>query len=274
MRVVVPLALGIALLVRPAAAQVGGPFVAGCTPVFGDSETHPLDADCGIEGAGTTDAKKLESRAKNNFCATGGPARVTFMSFDRLQAVTEATDFVLGDDRGGVKEVHTTTDGNTIGEGSVVTISGFVIRADVANRSGGESVNCNKGGSTRNDLHIHIAPTLSKAKANFCKAVVAEMSPHLRPDTWSGGSLMVADGIPIRMTGHLLYDTSHRHAICPPAAKNKATARSSSWEIHPVYRVDICKNTTIASCDPRDDSKWMPFDSWLAEQEDENDDGD
>lgn len=270
---VATLAIGAVLAAAPAHAQVGAPFVAGCTPSFGNADTHPIDADCGIEGAATTDAKKLEARAKNNYCATGTPSRVTFVSFKRLQQATEASGFDLADDRSGAQDLHTTTDGNTIGEGDVVTFSGFVIRADTANRSGGEQVNCNRGGDERNDLHIHVASTTSKAKANFCKAVVAEMSPHLRLEDWTSGNLMLTDGFPVRFTGRLFYDTSHRKPICPASASKKATARSGAWEIHPVYRVDVCKNTTIASCDPRDDSKWIAFSTWLNDQVEEDDDG-
>jgi hypothetical protein len=259
-------------LASPAVAQDGSPFEPGCTPTFGSSDTHPIDADCGIEGAGDTDAKKLESRAKNNYCATGTPALVTFLSFTKLQQATEAAGFELGDDRSGAQGVHTTTEGATIGEGSVVTFSAFVIRADTANKKGGELVNCNKGGDARNDLHIHLAPTTSKSKANFCRAVGAEMSPHLRPEDWTGGNLTLPQ-VPMRFTGQLFYDTSHRKPICPAAAKDKASARASAWEIHPVYRVDVCKNTTISGCNPMDDSKWIPFKTWLDDQEEEDEGG-
>lgn len=258
----------------PAAAQVDVPFVAGCTPMFGGGDIHPIDGDCGIEGAATAPDKKLECRTKNNYCAAGTAARLTFWSFDRLHQLTQKSAFQLAPDRGGAKAVHTTSDGVTVGEGDLAMFTGFVIRADTANKSAGETVNCGKGGTARNDVHIHVAPTPSKAKANFCRAVIAEMSPHLRPDAWNGGNLMLTDGIPVRFTGQLFYDTSHPKAECKKAAKEKAKSRTSSWELHPVYQVDVCKNTTLAACDPRDASKWIPLDDWLAEQEDEDDDGD
>src|SRR5262245_761449 len=134
-----PVVVLLAVLPSPARAQDGEPFEHGCaTALPFTAEQHPIDADCGIEGAGTTTAKKLESRTKNNYCATGAPSRVTFYSFDRLQAATKAPGFDLGANREGVRtDVHTTSDGNAVGEGDVVTISGFLIRADVANRSGG-----------------------------------------------------------------------------------------------------------------------------------------
>ncbi|MGH7517118.1 MAG: hypothetical protein ACREOC_06570 [Gemmatimonadales bacterium] len=267
--------LGLTLLTAvaaPGVAQDGEPFNADCTPLF-TPQQHSIDSDCGIEGAGTTAAKRLESRAKNNFCATGAPVRLTFFSFDRLHAATKAADFDLGASREGVRgDVLTTSDGNPVGEGDVVMIAGFVIRADVANRSNGEAVNCNRGGALRNDVHIHVAPTPSKARANFCQAVIAEMSPHLRPDFWTGGDLMLADGIPIRITGHLFYDGSHPDTSCPPSASQKARARASAWEIHPVYRVDVCRFTTLQTCDPRNEPRWQPLEEWLNEHEDESHD--
>lgn len=276
MRVIATIGTAI-LLACPVFAQDGQPFNPGCTPPF-TAEPHPIDSDCAIEGAGTDAPKKLESRAKNNFCAVGAggsssQARVTFVSFGRLQNLTEKQDFELADGRTGARGLYTTSDGIVVGEGDVVMISGFVIRADIANISHGESVNCKRGKSTWNDVHIHVAPTASKAKANFCKAVIAEMSPHLRPDNWNGGNLMLADGIPVRLTGQLFYDTSHTSAVCPSSTRDKAKARASSWEIHPVYRVDVCRFTTLQTCDPREDSKWKTFDEWLAEQEEENGDG-
>jgi hypothetical protein len=255
----------------PAGAQPNAAFDPGCTNLPFNPQQHPIDSDCGIEGAGSTADKRLESRAKNNYCATGTPSRVTFYSFDRLHAATKAAGFNLGANREGVRgDVHTTSDGNAIGEGDVVTIAGFVIRADIANRSNGESVNCNRGGRARNDVHIHIAPTPSKAKANFCDAIIAEMPPHLRPDHFDGEALMEADGIPIRITGQLFYDGSHPNKTCPAPAKQKAQGRASSWEIHPVYTVDVCRFTTLATCDPRNDSRWQSLEDWLAENADED----
>jgi hypothetical protein len=153
------------------------------------------------------------------------------------------------------RRASTTTDGVTVGEGDLAMFAGYVIRAATANRSGGEAVNCTRGGDARNDLHAHVAKTKtkSKAKANFCKAVIVEMSPHHRPETWTGGNLMLTDGIPVRFTGQLFYDTSHKQKSCPAAAKNKASARVSAWELHPVYRIDVCRFESLTTCDPRVD---------------------
>ena len=50
-----------------------------------------------------------------------------------------------------------------------------------------------------------------------------------------------------------------------------ANSRGSTWEIHPVYKVEVCKNTTLASCDARDDSKWKSLEDYIAGLEDEHD---
>ena len=34
----------------------------------------------------------------------------------------------------------------------------------------------------------------------------------------------------------------------------------SSWEIQPVYAIDVCKNDTLSSCKADNDSVWEPLD--------------
>jgi hypothetical protein len=40
-------------------------------------------------------------------------------------------------------------------------------------------------------------------------------------------------------------------------------ARRSIWEIHPVYYIDVCKNTSLASCKANDETKLTPFEEWV-----------
>ena len=142
-------------------------------------------------------------------------------------------------------------------------LAGFVLRAQISNKSAGENVNCNHGGTESN----------SKSKANFCKAVVAEVSPHQRPDDLNHGDIAETnsdpdDRHPVRLTGHLFYDGNHP-VKCD--TNNGANSRASKWEIHPVYAIDVCKNKSMASCDPRDNSKWTSLKDWIAAREaDEN----
>ena len=78
-------------------------------------------------------AHALQNTVKNNLCATGTPVSVTFFTFKQLQkkldqkipaALNWGRDN-LPADRTGLKDVHTTSDGDTIGEGSVVQSVGL-----------------------------------------------------------------------------------------------------------------------------------------------------
>jgi hypothetical protein len=266
-------ALSLLLLGVTLSAQDGSPFVAGCPPPY-TPEPHPVDNDCGIEGDATTDAKKLESRAKNSLCATGSPVWVTFVSFKKLQKAVEKPEFKLESDRSGAKNLHTTNPaGDAIGEGTLVTFAAFVLRADTSNKSGGEDVNCTRNGTPSNDIHVHLGPTKTKSPENFCKAVVAELIPHLRPDAFNAGDLALTNNIPslahpVRITGHLLYDSRHGRTC---NFQKPANSRASKWEIHPVYKVEVCKHKSLTTCDARDDTKWEDLATWAAAQEDEPD---
>src|SRR6266568_3848246 len=90
------LAIPVCALAVPAIAhaQDGQPFVHGCTSLPFQEQHHPIDDDCGIEGKLADAAKKVESRAKNDFCETGTPTWVTFFTFGKLKQATDASGFV------------------------------------------------------------------------------------------------------------------------------------------------------------------------------------
>jgi len=52
------------------------------------------------------------------------------------------------------------------------------------------------------------------------------------------------------------FDASH--VPCAPD-KEANPARLSLWEIHPVYAIDVCSETTIAACRIDDESLWTPL---------------
>ena len=92
----------------------------------------------------------------------------------------------------------------------------------------------------------------------------AEMSPHFRPDSWfrlaGTGSVRKREtplgSNAVRIRGPLFFDASH--VPCTGAAEANP-ARVSIWEIHPVYAIDICSETTIAACRIDDESLWPPL---------------
>jgi len=267
--VVVALALPAAL-----AAQEGQAFDAGCSPLpFADiAVKHPIDDNCGIEGkSAADDANHAQNQAKNDFCAKGDPVTVTQDDFVKLQAAVKAAGIPFGStktlpaDRAVLRDLITGSSGAKLGEGTKVRFVAFVLlaaakqgaqpkgKAHYSDTNTGESVNCGEPGNEPNDIHI---PTVqdSEPGADECASVTAEISPHSRPAGWTPKALNGA-GVPLRFTGHLLFDGSHK-----PCADGKGNPkRVSSWEIHPVYAVDVCTGATLADCPAGDDSKWQPL---------------
>jgi len=243
------------------AGQNGTAFDPGCPFPFADiAVKHTIDSDCGVQGkTGASPENAAQNQAKNNFCATGNPARVTAVSFAKLQAAVVKAHIPFGDashlppDRSKLHDIYTTSDGNTIGEGSVVRLVAFVEQAHPSDVDSGESVNCGETGEEQNDIHI---PTVKTAGADECTSVTAEMSPHDRPAGWTSDALN-KPGVPVRITGQLFFDASHR----PCKNGRGSPKRVSLWEIHPVYAVDVCSGSTLADCPFDDDSKWHPLEA-------------
>ena len=69
---------------------------------------------------------------------------------------------------------------------------------------------------------------------------------------------------PYRITGQLFFDASHKPC---KNGKGPNPKRISIWEIHPAYAIDVCSNSTLASCKATDDSLWTPLDQWLSTEE-------
>jgi len=90
-----------------------------------------------------------------------------------------------------LKDLHKTSEGDTIGEGSVVQLIGFLIKAKFSNVGKGETVNCELPDREENDIHIDVVkdkppvePTAKQLQDLECRSVVVEISPHFRPEQW------------------------------------------------------------------------------------------
>jgi hypothetical protein len=71
---------------------------------------------------------------------------------------------------------------------------------------------------------------------------------------------------PVRVRGQLMFDASH--SLCANGHRTaNNTARRSGWEIHPVYAIDVCSATSLATCKASDATKWTPLDQWLQSDE-------
>ncbi len=243
----------------PAAAAADGLTPSCPLPFAAIAGKHPVDADCDAPGKPTSsDKTHAQNTAKNNFCATGDPAWVTRVSFRKLQAaaaqagITFGSDSKLPEDRSALANIYKTSEGATIGEGSKVRLVAFVKDAHYSNVSNGESVNCGETGKEANDIHI---VTVQDPADDECTSVTAEMSPHFRPDGWTPAALNALQA-PVRFTGQLFFDGSHRPCT---AGHPQNPKRIAIWEIHPVYAVDVCSGSTLADCPVGDETKWKPL---------------
>jgi hypothetical protein len=259
------------------------PFSVDCQLPFASIAKHrPIDDNCPARGevpdppVDPNDlAHALQNMAKNNFCATGTPALVTFTSFKKLQhkldqkapvAKTWDRDH-LPADRSVFLGIHTTSEGATIGEGTVVRFAAWLMKV---RKGSEESCNCGKTNHTAKDMidmHVVLISSSDRENTPECKSVTAEISPHFRPDQWDGDTLLSANDHPLRFTGQLMYDAAHRPCSGSPATPaSRAPARVSSWEIHPVYAIDVCKKKSLSSCKADNDSVWTPLDQWQGEE--------
>jgi hypothetical protein len=138
-----------------------------------------------------------------------------------------------------------------LGEGQYVSYIAFIANAHYSDVKSGEAVNCNIPGPSTNDIHIVL---LQQPGQDECSSTTAEMSPHYRPRNWTPAKLN-ATSHPVRISGQLFYDGSHTpcHGSARPNPK-----RISLWEIHPVYSVEVCGQTTIADCQ-KSGATWTPL---------------
>jgi hypothetical protein len=143
----------------------------------------------------------------------------------------------------------------TLGEGGEVVLTGFV---KVARQEGAETVNCGRNVPNEDAYHdIHIS-VVAKPSYSECTSVVVEMSPHHRPKSWTADLLNAVKTaeLPVRVTGQLMFDSSHS-----PCANDKAVAgdpaRASLWEVHPVYKFEVCTRGDCSS-----GIGWMPVEEW------------
>lgn len=266
---------GNARVAREESSTSGTALHLACTLPFDRLKArHPIDDSCGEEGSSAPDTPQAaQNTAKNDFCASSSPVTLTFQDFIDLQNAAQAAHVSFGSDRQLPKDrtplasLLTVPGAGAVGEGSVVRLAAFVINAHPSNVSSGETVNCKTKGAEWNDIHIVLG---EHPDDDACSSVTAEMSPHFRPDLWTPGNLNGLSGHPLRFTGQLFFDASHR-----PCTKGSPAnpPRESLFEIHPVYAVDVCRtkptnpeNGPGASCDASVDADWVGLDSWLGEE--------
>ena len=247
-------------------------FVPACTlPFQGTPISHPIDDSlehsCGMFGSYDSDALKAQNFEKNNFCAgtesgnvAGQPEAIDFDKLNKLQAQVANGHSINWGDQNDVSHFRGPTTNRDslkqLGEGKLVVLQGFV---HSARQEGAESVNCGVAVPNEPDYHdIHISLVQSADERDECNAIVAEMSPHHRPPEWIAPNLneLAQARLPVRVTGQLFFDSSHE----PCANKERVRfnpKRSSLWEIHPIYKFEVC----TLNCDR--EGTWKDFAAWL-----------
>lgn len=222
-----------------------------------------IDAECGLSGGGVG-PEGQQDMTKNNFCAKGTPQSITIADLTDLQSqVLKNTAINFGSANQGNRKKGPTTNRaplKKLGEGKLVTLKAFVL---IARQEGGESVNCGKNVPDEALFHdIHISLVGSPTVTDECSGVVAEMSPHHRPDAWTHGNVEKVSKakLPVRVTGQLYFDSSHFPCTGGQGAGEGNPKRVSLWEIHPIYKFEVC----TADCDAA--GTWVALDEWAGKQ--------
>lgn len=244
-------------------------FVLGCpSPAFPTPPpANPLeiDASCRIQGIGPKEA--AQNSAKNNFCAGGTTQPITIDDMKTLQQSVQSNPKInFGNPRnhplsGSAGPTKDRTPLQALGEGTVRSLQGFVFGVHQESK---ETVNC--GATVPNkpvfhDIHISIVADEGSTHGDECSAVVVEMSPHHRPDSWTAANIqrVATKHKLIRVTGQLFFDSSH--TPCQDGEEIPGDPRRVSlWEIHPIYKFDVCN---AGSCTSETD--WIPVDQWLSQ---------
>jgi hypothetical protein len=282
-----------AAVVAAAATNAQQPeFQLDCTLPSLTPDPVAIDRVCAAGGDSAPDSDSArQNEIKGRFCLPDAPATptdVTFATFDALQLAARQRHIPFGrttlpdgksaenlpTDRSVLTDMMTDAQGQHLGEGSLVTLEGFVFKAHHSNtfvssgslNKGGESVNCHAKTLAGNDIHIALSRTKAGTRdttqqSSECETVTAEISPHHRsalfnrfdtnPKDFLNGSAqkrgqdklrgrpLPLQGARVRVTGQLFFDASHS-----PCVNGKGSpARRSIWEVHPVYAIDVFDTT-------------------------------
>jgi hypothetical protein len=244
---------------RHQVASSGSSFISCTLPFAAIQEHHPIDDSCFDDGSAKPGTpQSAQNDAKNNFCSTGTPVNIDVLALQQLQqdaakpgsGITFGSDTQLPKDRSVLRDLPTHV--GPLSEGMVVRLAAYVMDAHYSNLGSGETVNCKQPDAASNDIHIVLAGTATEK--DECNSVTAEMSPHFRPEVWEPTGLNQKNAHLYRFTGQLFFDGSHR----PCSGGKGSPKRSSLWEIHPVYAVDICMDPSN-NCNVDSDENWVSF---------------
>ena len=219
-------------------------------PQFPQVAETKIDATCSAVGSDGEESN--QNSAKNNFCA---PAPAKPIAIPQLVALQQKAQAIKGINFGNPDHHPLTSKPGpvidrgsvtAIGEGSQVTLSGFVL---IARQEGAESVNCGASVPDNPASHdIHISIVDAATNTNECSGVVVEMAPHHRPASWTQENVQAVANkhLPVRVTGQLMFDSSHTPCVGGAAVQGDPK-RASLWEVHPIYKFEVCPGGSCVS---------------------------
>ncbi|HKD15945.1 MAG TPA: hypothetical protein VKE71_15525 [Candidatus Angelobacter sp.] len=248
---------------KPVTTPPPGGFTQSCSaPHFPIDTPEAMDTGaCGIAGKGG--AETTQNEAKNNFCAPDPAKPVTLADMLALQQkVQQDSSIHFGNTRS-----HPLSSGAgpqqdraplvKLGEGDEVVIQGFVL---IARQEGAESVNCGKNvpdDPTNHDIHISLVQNPGDAE---CSSIVVEMTPHHRPEEWTPKLVneVAHAKLLVQVTGQRMFDSSH--SPCSNGTPVSGDPRRASlWEVHPIYKFEVCPQGNCSS------GGWVPLELWKPE---------
>jgi len=234
---------------------------AGKPPLFPSATATSIDSLCGL--GGTPGTESPQNAAKNNFCALGAAGPITIQQMVNLQASVQSNKAIsfgnpdkhpLSARPGPMTNRAPLQD---LGEGRQVLLLGFVL---LAAQEGEESVNCSKSVPNQPvDHDIHISIVDSASNTNECSGIVAEMIPHHRPAAWTPAAVtaVAMAHLMVRVTGQLMFDSSHTPCVAGAAIAGDPK-RASLWEVHPIYKFEVCPSGTCGTTGWVDLANWTP----------------
>jgi len=217
-------------------------------------------------------ADRLRLDAQNNLCApASAPVPMALKEFGLLPSPPASQ---LATSRKSLAKATILPGRADVGEGTVIRVAGIISKAHLVGCSepapgeaAGEAVTCHfMGGPKVSEIQLNLSPMSAASAAPDCETVVAKLVTHYRPIWWDDLDIKTPEA-PVRITGQLFYDDTA--ASCPRQASGTVPAggmrapRATSWEVHPVYAIDVCIASAATDCDPANGRLWVPYHQWL-----------